>query len=381
MKQDIHNIARVWERAQSRLSESKLPDKKLIQQFIQACELGTHGERGTPVGHHKLCRYLDFLTKWQEWHGNTLTTLTEDQYNALVLSLKANKHRKKNGQPFSDETKQGMLVCLNLFLKFLERKGHKVSFLPKAKLKMKQLDVHSIEKKDWERFALSGKGAIEQATIMFLLDSGARAEEALNVRFADIAMELDKDGKSREVFTVNIRPETSKTLGRKIRVPNATPYLLNWFKIHPDKNDPNAFILPMSYAQLNGTVHRTGQKVFNKTITPHICRHSSATYYANILTEQQLCYRYGWIIGSKVTRRYVNRDQLEGEQAVETEHKQVVFDKLQKDNDELKARLDNMEAQFRSYVKQVSPDLLEKSRDELKVEAKRLSLKVGRTTY
>lgn len=46
-------------------------------------------------------------------------------------------------------------------------------------------------------------------------------------------------------------------------------------------------------------------------VTPHMLRHSSATYYANRLKNPyKLCYRYGWTIASNMVNRYLDRDGI-----------------------------------------------------------------------
>lgn len=353
MKKDIHNIQQTWKHAYHRLQESKTADKKLLLDFIQDAQLGKHTERGKPVGQHKLCRYIDFLTKWQTWFDNTFTKMNDKQYNDLVVSLINNDHKKLNGQNFADETKANMIVVLNIFLRWLISKGYKITARPSAKQRMKEKDVVTIEKKDWERFALSGRGIQEQAILMFMLDSGARAEEVLNVRISDLTFEQDK-------CKVHIRTENSKTRGRIINIPHAIDLLIQWLRLHPNKDNKDSYLFTMTYSHLLHTVRQTAEKTLQRRIKPHDLRHSSATYYANVLTEQQLCYRYGWIIGSKVMRRYVNREQLEGEEMVQKQYTETNYSKLKEENDLLKTRLQHIEDQFKKFTNLVKPSLLKK---------------------
>ena len=57
-------------------------------------------------------------------------------------------------------------------------------------------------------------------------------------------------------------------------------------------------------------LHRKSKIIPNKRVTPHILRHSSATYYANHLSHYQLCYRYGWSMASKMPNRYLDREGI-----------------------------------------------------------------------
>ncbi len=57
-------------------------------------------------------------------------------------------------------------------------------------------------------------------------------------------------------------------------------------------------------------LHRKSKIILNKRVTPHILRHSSATYYANHLSHFQLCYRYGWSMASNMPNRYLDREGI-----------------------------------------------------------------------
>ena len=57
-------------------------------------------------------------------------------------------------------------------------------------------------------------------------------------------------------------------------------------------------------------LHRVSKRVLGKRVTPHILRHSSATYYANLLNHHQLCYRYGWSMASDMPNRYIDREGI-----------------------------------------------------------------------
>ena len=44
-------------------------------------------------------------------------------------------------------------------------------------------------------------------------------------------------------------------------------------------------------------------------ITPHILRHTDASYDGSYLTEQELCLKYGWVVGSDMARRYCHTSE------------------------------------------------------------------------
>ena len=84
---------------------------------------------------------------------------------------------------------------------------------------------------------------------------------------------------------------------------------------------------------------RLGKKVLNKKVYPHLFRHTSATYYANKLNRQELCYRYGWKFSSDMPDVYISRAGMESKQldekfkATELEELEKKFDKTKFEQD------------------------------------------------
>jgi len=40
-----------------------------------------------------------------------------------------------------------------------------------------------------------------------------------------------------------------------------------------------------------------------RNITPNILRHTGASYDGSYLTEQDLCMKYGWVVGSRYAKK------------------------------------------------------------------------------
>jgi len=87
-------------------------------------------------------------------------------------------------------------------------------------------------------------------------------------------------------------------------------YLVQWLKYCGDTN-PNE---PLFTSPRGGRIKKSGiydkmewmnQHVkLNVKLTPHIFRHTAATYDGANLNEAMLCEKYGWILGSTMVRRY-----------------------------------------------------------------------------
>lgn len=116
-----------------------------------------------------------------------------------------------------------------------------------------------------------------------------------------------------------IRLEFSKTKPRTVSLPLSEAFLKRWLDLHPARGNPDAQLFPMAYGAMKMTVWRLGRKVLGKRVTPHMLRHSSATYYANRLkSPYKMCYRYGWTMASKEVNRYVDREGILETETAET---------------------------------------------------------------
>ena len=104
----------------------------------------------------------------------------------------------------------------------------------------------------------------------------------------------------------------------------------------------------MTYGAIRMYLNRAGKRVLNKRVTPHMLRHSSATFYANKLNRYQLCYRYGWAFSSRMVDRYLDREGiLEESTAIKVREDEI--SKANKDSGVLREDL--------SLVKEMNTDL------------------------
>jgi integrase len=92
-------------------------------------------------------------------------------------------------------------------------------------------------------------------------------------------------------------------------------FLMMWEDVHPFKNNPSAPLFgKISPDTVGRIVSKVGSKAgITRKLTPHDLRHTGASYDGSHLTEQNLCVKYGWYVGSAMPRRYchINEKQLE----------------------------------------------------------------------
>jgi site-specific recombinase XerD len=90
-------------------------------------------------------------------------------------------------------------------------------------------------------------------------------------------------------------------------------YLLQWIANRSNEPKDNPLFISMSLASygkkltasgIEGIVRRAGKLIGKPKLHPHLLRHTGASYDGSFLTEQDLCTKYGWVIGSAMPRRY-----------------------------------------------------------------------------
>ena len=133
----------------------------------------------------------------------------------------------------------------------------------------------------------------------------------------------------------------------------------------------------MSYDSARMMTKRTGKSVLNKTITPHILRHSSATYYCNLLNRHQLCYRMGWAMSSKMPDRYIDRSGILEDETIkivktdEISRVQVENKKLREEMDLLKSEVDRYNSKFNEFLNEF---ISNEKKNEARLIAKRVGI-------
>lgn len=130
----------------------------------------------------------------------------------------------------------------------------------------------------------------------FLYDSGARVTETLSLVGNDI------EAKGNDVY-VNIRPEISKSLGRKIKLMLCGKEVVEYIKSNEIKSDGQLF--PFNPAYLNRYIGNLSKELFGdgisqggekySNLTLYDLRHNSCCYWLpKYKQESALMYRFGW---------------------------------------------------------------------------------------
>jgi len=217
---------------------------------------------------------------------------------------------KRKNQPYSHESKRDIRIALKIFLKWKLGEAKAIELIGWLDTRRINKTPEYLKESEVEKLYKACKNAKERFLLAVLFDSGARAEEFLNVRFEDL--EIPKDNAS--FCRLTLKEEYSKTSGRvislywKYTLEAVRDYMKEREYSGIKSNDP---IFEGTYDSARFFLMRLGKRVLNKSIHFHLFRHSSATYYASKLNRQEVCYRYGWKFSSNMPDIYISRAGME----------------------------------------------------------------------
>lgn len=310
-KIDIHNLQRNLKRALTRIQDDInicQENKDLIVNFIDDCMIGKTviGKSKKKIGPATCLKYLNALPKLSHALGKSFNQVTQKDMEAFIRDLEYDKIISRKGIPYSDETKVGIKKAIKKFWKWKDGKNKKYPELVEwIDTFIEVKDVPALSRTEVEKMIEYSANPRNKALLMILFDSGARIEELLNVRLKKEHLFWNE-----KIDCFMIRLEFSKTKPRTVSIPYCTDVLNKWLLCHPAKDNPDSQLFPLSYGNARMLVKRIGDRVLNKKVTPHMLRHSSATFYANKLNRYQLCYRYGWAMSSNMVNRYLDREGI-----------------------------------------------------------------------
>ena len=173
-----------------------------------------------------------------------------------------------------------------------------------------------INDEDFRKLIPACRSPKERAAVATLFYTGVRASELLGMRVKDVE---DKGGYAM------IRVD-GKTGERRVPVLEALPYLAQYLKEHPYRDNPSALLWlgdrhrdryrPLEHVGLCLVLKRVFARAgVDKKDNPHWMRHSRATLWAPQYSELVLCKMMGWKPGSAQVRTYVHLGAVQVETA------------------------------------------------------------------
>lgn len=271
-------------------------NEKLVIKFIDDMALGLNisksSKKGarTPTRLNTLRTRLVFIIKELEKRKiKDIKKVTKQQLHRLFEDMRTGVLKTNKGQPYKST---GDYV--KVFKSFWH--WHQKTSKEKIEDICEELDMRG-EKPKFVYFTEQDFNKILKVAEMDLkpilvlaFDSGVRVTELMNIKVSDF---------SNNFKELNIREETSKTFGRKIKLMLCSEQI----RAYVDKIDlkDNDFLCKINPPMLNRKLRAIGIKVLSpeqikfKHLTLYDFRHSSACFWLpRYKSESALKYRFGW---------------------------------------------------------------------------------------
>ena len=325
-------------------------EMKDVKEFLRLCELGRIN-KGKKISQSRLLKYLDILRIPFVYFKKDTTKLTLKEVEQFDTDLSKDKIRnKQTGKPLSQNSKVDVRKMFKIYLKWKLRNNlTKFTTLTDwwdTTYKSKTPDY--LEEKEIVELLGGCKNKAERFLICVLFDSGARIQEFLNLRLTDIT----EPTKEFPYYMLDFKEEYSKMdnngkgRGKKIGMywKHSEKTIREYVKTLETKKD--TLLFENTYDSIRFFLNRLARRVLGRGATPHLFRHSSATYYANKMNRQELCIRYGWSFTSRMPDTYIARAGVEQKQIMET-FKARGMDKFREENEELKQQVSILHLKFK----------------------------------
>ena len=345
IKINVHNNN--YEKKLNAVENWNIPEstKKEVYTFIEKAKIGQVNE-GKKLSERTLSKYLSLLKRVLEILNKPTNKINKEDIERF------DKHLTKEKLKSSTDYK----VVLQVFLKWKLgiEKTQKLAGWLDTRDKKKTPDY--LSEQEINKLFKNCKNPAERFLIAVLFDSGARIEEFLNIRYEDIQL----PDKNQNYVKIALKEEYSKTKGRTISLywknslNSVKDYLDERISEGIKSNEP--VYNSQTYDAIRFFLSRLGKKVLNKSVNPHLFRHSSATYYATKLNRQELCYRYGWAFSSSMPDTYISRAGMESKELdekfksteLEELYKMIEKEKFEKNRqiEEIKQDFDKREIEY-----------------------------------
>jgi integrase len=316
MKIDPYKHKERYFKWKEKVKEKDIPgigkeNSELLKHYIADMEKGVNiapssakGSRGFNRLNTLKDRIIFFARKFKELYGlGNITQINEEQLIGFFSDMRNGTIKRRDGRNYlSIDTPANIFKAFwHWHQKISRKKGIEIPDITK------DLDV-SKDKPAWvyltenEVKRLCDNAKYEyKVLIMFLFDTGIRSPtELVNVKVSDFFNGFKE---------LNIREETSKTFGRRIKLMLCSELIKDFVKT---KNlSQEDYIFSICPSVTNRYLKRLAERVFGANVSPAGARYSELTMYdfrhisccywlPRYKSESALKYRFGWKKSDKI---------------------------------------------------------------------------------
>lgn len=298
MRLDPYNHQKLhegWKKNPYNPNVSKV-NNEIIQQYVFDMEIGKNISRHSPKGARSFTRLnhlrqkVFFIAELLEKHQNisNITKISEDNMHNLFNDMRTGKIRRLDGGIYT-----GTGDYVKIFKAFWHwwqlinhKKGVEIQDITvelDTSINREPEFVYFTDDQLNEMIKIADPDM--KVVMLFLFDTGMRVTEMLNVRVSDFIGDFKE---------VNIRQETSKTFGRRIKLMMCSDTIRNYVTTMGLKS--NNYVFQLTADQMNLKLKPIGRQILSKeNLSLYDFRHGSACYwYPRYPNTQGLLYRFGW---------------------------------------------------------------------------------------
>ena len=299
------------EKIKKGIPEISKENSDLILRYVFDMERGINIASGSvkgPRGFNRLNtikdRVITLPKKFKELYGiDNITEIKEEQLIEFFYNIKSGVIKRNDGTEYKsiDTLSRIFKAFWHWWMKVNRKQGIEVKDITI------DLDI-SREKPDWVYLTEAEvKKMCDNAKyhykvfMMFLFDTGIRSPtELMNVKVSDLYHDFKE---------LNIREETSKTFGRRIKLMLCSDLVKEYVKVN--NRSPDDYLFQICPNVVNRYLKRLALKLFGDKVSPAGQKYSELTMYdfrhiaccywlPRYKSESALKYRFGWKQSDKI---------------------------------------------------------------------------------
>ncbi len=282
------------------------PNRSYVLAYKKALELNN---RKTLTMYRRLSELKDCM---KMLGGKDAKKVTRKDIEELVLKI--------NKRPIATISKGKTKLTLKTFYKWIEYDRldksdpypELVRWIKIDTAKTRKLPDELLTEEDVLALINQCRSPRDKAFIALLWDTGARIGEIINLRIRDVKLS------DSELSRVMLNGKTGQ---RRTPIVFSVPYIVTLLNSRPRVSEAQLFITkdgrPLDYPIIRKILGELKERAsIHKRIHPHLFRHSRATFYAGMLTEQQMKEYFGWVGDSKMVGTYTHMSGRDVDNAI-----------------------------------------------------------------